>query len=515
MEVTRIDPYLVRWSSDSVLALATESSSVEFLFPDAIALLNGGSLKFTRAKAPEDMPKGRVLDMQWSPTFTGSGSGCCLACVLDSGVVAILETGVSDAALLHTIEGENLCSVAWMESELIAGDASGAIHKINIGQRSEAGERFPLGPGLPITYLTVADQQIGATLSDNSAWVSDDMKVWRMVTGPSRFSVISARFIDKKLYTLRCGKLFAENKVIELSTCLPGIILPSPGGCVIIHTDGSRSNVSSPSLTLPQIQGDVLTAQIHPVLPMGLVVLSTGSAANSFGDSQPWKFPIHSSQSVTIYLFPLQGQLDAHRSQCDAVSAWLLFLVQGKMPTVSFNPEIDGPSCVARIDKSQSLVDQLRELFRSDYYDKLRIKWFLSNDDDRKESVKIMRASIAQIISQFPAKSSVDKLVVSFYNHSANDTFSLNGDFIEENFASQHQIDAFTMKSVEGRIWKRCALTLLPILCLNVRHSAERHFTAIQASPVELNGKPSKPNLIADALLEAANFCIYTGTRWQ
>jgi len=50
---------------------------------------------------------------------------------------------------------------------------------------------------------------------------------------------------------------------------------------------------------------------------------------------------------------------------------------------------------------------------------------------------------------------------------------------------------------------------------LNVRHSAERHFTAIQASPVELNGKPSKPNLIADALLEAANFCIYTGTRWQ
>lgn len=509
MEIARVDPYLVRWAASGAIALATESIGIQISYLDAKELLAHKVKWMSSRHTPPH--GGRVIDMQWGPTLQSSEASCFLAYILDTGECNLVEVVNDEIRLRQSFLG-TFSAVTWQGPTLLLGSIDGEIAKYDVPSLKRLSKLAALNS--KVVHLVESNGALGALTNTNECWLKQNNGDWENLPLTESSYVSSILFIGSELVVCQPGQIQVGNTISSLQSFLPCDAIIHNGKAAFVHSDGTVSNLGN--LQLPKFEGDMVGSQSHPTLSLAIVVLGERSSG-----SHLWEFPILSGRSVKFAIFPLSKHLEIpRRRQVDAPIAWLSAISKQStlLPPNSCldNPELESSS------KNTQLVDALRNLFLNDWFDDARWRWY-ANEQNRTTIEKEMKSAIYQIIRKMKPLSIADRLVCSFYSDEPFENFQMHGELVDDAFSPQTPGSTSFLKSSgggvlcagSGRKWKRCALTGLPLMTPDILTSSDGSFLRSCTVSVLNGSSDSTKNEISSALLEAANFCVFTGCSWR
>lgn len=518
MEIKRIDPYDVCWSPEGQLAVATNSVGVQLFTPSAEGLLRQ-EINLQRLRLEISS---RVCSMSFSPLCLGSGALSRLLTVLESGDAWVWR---SDGQLERRL-GRRFSAGCWYGDRVLLAEvyanSEGTrtlcrvyefLDDVKLDSASLGVEREG-----KILDMKVWGTQLLVLLNDNSVHLYDFATgQWAAVRAPSEIRCYAVDFDRKSGAPVAActDTLVVGASVIEASDACSGYLLIVDGedkeGAAVIHTSG-RITAAPSAPEIPSILGSCCGAAAHAELPFAVALVAATSS--------DWQYPILSWSSIRLQLFPVARSLPPvpDISKYTTPAYWLaLQLLETKAADPEL-PELAVTPCADVVD----LESQLSSLFCSHWFNVMRLKWYLAADEEgRAACVSKMRAQIATLLADLEAETLTDRCILLLYSaytprgEGTGLVASVKGDFLDDEFAVPQPPSA-VLKSQAGTEWKRCAVTLLPLLSVNTRRSQDAQFVSFSALPVvSSGGETSEGGSIASALLSAASFCIYSGTQWE
>lgn len=541
LHVPRLDETLgvnsLQWSADGVLAIATYSNVVLYV-PDPVALFKNHKPEFSRVHSVDldtiPLPPGieehlasfsarrPVTDLSWSPSGMSGARGCLLAVLSSRGDVLVLESrgrptqgawkfriniydvlDLSSATHCISWSGPIASDRCWPKAVLALG-AENSIYLLDTYDNVFDPRSDPVKVnGLPV-LLRWNYPHLAVVFSDNSVSVfNDETKSIEELVSPSRFLVQDVFWVSDQLIVVQPHKVTPPVVHFESATPVFGLV-SSKSSMAILTQD---CHVHSPEMSFWYPLSRELTKRTKE----GFETCVTGAAMHPLGNmiailmtswpTDDWRAPIPSQLASRLVLVMLPS--NRTWSAVDgALSILWLENILGK------THHIESPE---NLVSGQNLEQSLWLLARS--FDRERVQLWDGDDG----ALSRMRRQIASLVLKSAetdlslCSTEEDKACIASYRAiigetEEENTIKLDGSFFEEEFSFGTTNNVTEIVSTQGRCWKRCSLTLLPILDLDTRVSEDEQFTSLTS---ELHNSP-----LVGTILRAFDYCVYTGSRW-
>ncbi len=178
-------------------------------------------------------------------------------------------------------------------------------------------------------------------------------------------------------------------------------------------------------------------------------------------------------------------------------------------------------------------------IFQAPRFNNLRFHNYLSSNDDFTGTLYCIAKVVLSFIKKYPLTrkffSSIDSAIInSFLCFSADsggfiDPYSceIKSDICNETFDFTNQKSHLSLKSASGHLWKRCSITLLPLLDMNIKTCNACGNKVIklipESSPMSNNDKYDNQDIsghiskswLAKTLLSTFEVCPYCGGRYE
>lgn len=248
-------------------------------------------------------------------------------------------------------------------------------------------------------------------------------------------------------------------------------------------------------------------AALHPNHRIAAVLYT---ASNEIG----LRYPLPSSERARIRFFPLQATESAiYRSKRGSLIGdwWAMEQLGIKPQGIFVPPKVSGSDLATVIQDLCFLesIDIARYRIRSgdtDVLNNLRRVYaetvlnVFSTTQSRANLLDIDRA-VLMSLAQFCGE--------EFKNLDfGSSTVEIPGDFFVETFDFSAAEDPYSIESTGGRRWRRCSVTLLPILTQNTLDSSGGDYTKLDPSYFP------QDSIVARVLTLYIEICFYTGARW-
>lgn len=356
-----------------------------------------------------------------------------------------------------------------------------------------------------ITHIRWMGNRIMAGLSDNSVWYIDDIQSRNAIklTGPSRFKIFDMAFVSDQFAAVSsssCLRGFDLETGNETVTDLPVghnfylVPMRDTDSVSIISNLGLAYVVdlklTSPTLTPNQIIRPHLEAKYkkwndvwnelgkyETTLNINGVALSPdGYSLSIIYDIErvSLKYIIPSQRHYSIMFVPLCNKWKISNDACGM--AWYQTYTIYKTAGLPFSNDDDAISdddIKQSFDTDMEFSDYLSKYFEDPRLSQLRFNCFIDSSDDR--CVNIFRQLILKYAMakkdtlsnpiDIACIESLAKVLGTSVDISSEETRNLqiSGDYITQTFDfNEGTADLITSK--EGNSWKRCSVTLLPLL---------------------------------------------------
>lgn len=547
LEIPRLDETLginsLQWSADGVLAIATHSNVVLYV-PDAMSLFTRHKPEFSRVHIVDldSIPlspylddhmaslsaRRPITDISWSPSGQTQARGCFLAVLSSRGDALIFESrgkptlgtwtpriNISEllklTSELHCIHwSSRVYSDKFWPQAVLAVGSENKIHLVDTGDNSFEPRIEPVElEGSPV-LLRWNYPRLAIVFSNNSVAVYDDKtKHITQVMSGSRLLVQDVFWVSDQLIVVQPNKITPGPVSFDFDFAGPAFGLTFSEKQFAILTQDANIYSSDMDFWRPvmdqlakkKLQGSTTRLTGFSLHPFGglLAILLNSSPSND------WRAPIPSQLSSKLVLIALGGPRGWSVIDGAPSTLWLEQIIsQNSVLSLSEWLQDEKEPCV-------NFELALRQLARS--LDKQRFQLWKGE----KEAELNIRAQVASLVVKFaeldPSLNATDedKACVASYRtvlscEQEDQVMKLQGSFFEEKFIFKNADAPAEIVSVEGRRWKRCASTLLPILGMDTRVSEDEQYTSLTP---ESHNSP-----LVGAILRAFDYCIYTGSRW-
>lgn len=444
-----------------------------------------------------------VKSFAWSPRVPTSASlwGCCFLALATENMIYVFKVEDDDFGMFQTLETSMFYAKAmkwcpYLTDKLVLAVVSNdnAVYKIKIPL--ELKDRISIPPSL---------------------------------LSASRF-LTSIYWIDEMLIVYQPGKiyLFLKDtlvpKVHQTSLFLPvtGLVnLKNPGGSsdwILFTSNGKSFSIAETPWvnTIRKFLNHGSDCNYTIIGACQHEITNLYAIAYMVHMQGAWRFPIPSTESIRLKI----GNLKANGWQYHAISG----SPRSRLWLRHFQNNIQAP----RISSGFTIIEHVRTMtlasFRYQFSafaldSKLDLLRQRVQQGD-KEAKDIIRTSLARLVVAFgqsvdaSSLHTYDRAVYRSYQVVLNeeqddnvpvDLIGISGNFFEEifDFSSKNMSE---IVSTGGRIWRRCAITLLPLL-------TPRTLEVDGYASIDVSILPAS-SIIALPMLQAIDFCIFTGGRW-
>lgn len=489
------------------------------------------------------------LQAEWSPTGMSQTRGCFLGQLTNKFRVTILHNLGSisrgkwslrfdlTADLWSKTDAPLSCITAiswsrkiddehsvWGHSILYLGDQTGHLHRYKVASDDFEYLGATKVAGAGITKLATYRDKVCALTTKNRLVVVDAQD-WNQT--PAKWD-LDAGYVSSIKATEKAVLLAQPGKVLEVGVEVRETKLPFTECVVNIATRGNgwavlsaKGNLYSKDFNLPNLEvalgsgigrKRIIGFVEHPVQPFIAYAYQVFPTHGLYS-------PVVTDKAATVGLMPTGFPSFTHSSCAPSRALWEFSYLSKEEPNIS-NVEVTAPSLEEPFAKILSRVVQQPALLA------LRVQEYFGLNSNIAKIRGIIADTLLAYYGEHGDLSDIDRAILRSYEaYSANNTIecpdvvavrnthnnssSLLPAIVEEfDFKAQPQANTEVVESLSGRKWKRCSLTLLPLLSTSSVVSTTGKFTALKPNAAEI-----ADSKVGQALA-TLDFCIYDGSRW-
>ncbi|PRT53830.1 Transcription factor tau subunit [Wickerhamiella sorbophila] len=512
IKVSRVDVSLgcnsLAWSADGDLAIGSVGNVTIFI--PVLEATNG--FHRTATVSFDQLPAGDhpttemsiygsgiqtfASEIAWSPSGISKSRRCVLAVLVSTGNAYLftncrpameadwrLKVAVSELVpdKVHSIAWSPVDGDNWGRCRLALGCQSGLVHVLLVENGETRIDSQINVPGLD-TITSMAWSEQGLAIADtNNAVVlvktetSSTAEAPSVILDRSRFKVTDLAWVDGKLLVSQAGKVtvtggWKKNEFEVGFATSVGVVGVGDSWAIFgahgeVYTKGSAFNIGSKAVSTYGVA-------VHPNNQYVAVLYDSKT-------DKGLRYPILSSSHAKIHFYPLKTKLDLRSStKGSPVIDW-----------VFMDESLELKPRKLSVPKG-SLDVALTVLSRSEGLDVLRYKLHFG---DKDAEATIRQTLAGTVLGSFFRDQSglpdLDRAILwsmsQFCKTKPKTTnlgtsvIEIKGDFFTESFDFADATDPDAIQSLGGRRWRRCSLTLLPVLTQNTLVSSGGDYTKL------------------------------------